>query len=145
MFASLKDTNVDQLILKLTKALTVVLHTSTLVSTEHAPLCTVFMDTDAVLLIDADSAIKRINSTVALHHNQHTCPPMTSIIINFYCTSSHLFVTEGKKPSSEEGMTQGCPLFMALYAFSVVLLINQCHHTATSDCTAAMQCGSQIS
>ena len=96
-------------------------------------------DTDAVLLVDADNAFNRLNRAVALHNIQYTCPPLATLAINFYRTSSRLFVTGGMGLSSEEGTTQGCPLSMALYAISVVPLISQCRHTGTMDCTAATQ------
>ena len=81
------------------------------------------LDTDAVLLVDADNAFNRLNRAVALHNVQYTCPPLATIAINFYRTSSRLFVTDGMELSSEEGTTQGCPLSMALY------ICNQCRST----------------
>ena len=83
-----------------------------------------------MLLVDADNAFN------ALQNVQHTCPPLATIAINFYRTSSRLFVTG---VSSEEGTTQGCPLSMALYAVSVIPLINKCRDTATMDCNPATQ------
>ena len=97
------------------------------------------MDTDAVLLIDADNAFNRLNRTVALHNVQYTCPPLATIAANFYRSPSRLFVTGGMELSSAEGTTQGCPLSMALYALSVIPLIDKCRNTATSNCSAATQ------
>ena len=97
------------------------------------------LDTEAVLLVDADNAFNRLNRAVALQNVQHTCPPLATIAINFYRTSSRLFVTGGMELSSEEGTTQGCPLSMALYAVSVIPLINKCRDTATMDCNPATQ------
>lgn len=57
------------------------------------------MDTDAVLLIDADNAFNRLNRTVALHNVQYTCPPLATIALNFYRTPSRLFVTGGMELS----------------------------------------------
>ena len=91
------------------------------------------LDTEAVLLVDADNAFNRLNRAVALQNVQHTCPPLATIAINFYRTSSRLFVTGGMELSSEEGTTQGCPLSMALYAVSVIPLINKCRDTATME------------
>ena len=45
----------------------------------------------------------------------------------------------GIQLSSEEGTTQGCPLSMALYALSIIPLIDKCRHTATGNCGAATQ------
>ena len=53
------------------------------------------MDTDAVLLIDADNAFNHLNRTVALHNIQYTYPPLATIALNFYCTPSRLFVNGG--------------------------------------------------
>lgn len=47
------------------------------------------MDTDAVLLIDADNAFNRQNRAVALHNVQYTCPPLppTSTVHHHVCSS----------------------------------------------------------
>ncbi len=97
------------------------------------------LDTEAVLLVDADNAFNRLNRAVALQNVRHTCPPLATIAINFYRTSSHLFVTGGMELSSEEGTTQGCPLSMALYAVSIIPLINKSRDTATMDCNPVTQ------
>ena len=80
------------------------------------------MGTDAVLLVDADNTFNRLNCAVALHNIRYTCPPLATILTNIY----HL--------TSEEGTTQGCPLSMAMYALSVVPLINKCQGMLSSDC-----------
>ena len=95
------------------------------------------IDTDAVLLINADNAVNCLNRTVTLHNVQYTCPPLATIAVNFYHTPSHLFVTGGMELSSEEGTTQGCPLPMALYALSIIPLINKCRNTAATNSSAA--------
>ena len=41
------------------------------------------MDTNAVLLADADNAFNSLNRAVALHNIQYTCPPLATIVINF--------------------------------------------------------------
>ena len=46
------------------------------------------LDTEAVLLVDADNAFNRLNRAAALQNVQHTCPPLATIAINFYRTSS---------------------------------------------------------
>ena len=92
-----------------------------------------FMSTDAVLLVDADNAFNRLNRAVALHNIQYTCPPLATILTNIYRVPSRLFVTGGMVLSSEEGTTQGCPLSMAMYALSVVPLINKCQSVLSTD------------
>ena len=52
---------------------------------------------------------------------------------------ARLFVTGGLKLSSAERTTQGCPLSMAVYALSVVPLIDRCRNTATTGGDAATQ------
>ena len=80
------------------------------VSAIHA-LCQVFasMETDAVLLVDADNALNQLNRDVALHNIQYTCPPLTTILGNIYLVPSRLFITGGMELLSQEGTTQGCP------------------------------------
>ena len=90
------------------------------------------MDTDAVLLVDADNAFNRLNREVALHNIQYTCPPLATILGNIYRVPSRLFVTGGMELSSQEGTTQGCPLSMAMYALSVVPLIKKCQEAFDS-------------
>ncbi len=97
------------------------------------------MGTDGVLLVDADNAFNRLNRSVALHNIQYVCPPLATIVINFYRTPARLFVTGGMELSSEEGTTQGCPLAMAMYAVCVVPLISKCRDSATENCAAATQ------
>ena len=98
------------------------------------------MGTDAVLLVDADNAFNRLNRAVALHNIRYTCPPLATILTNIYRAPSRLFVTGGLELSSAEGATQGCPLSMAMYALSVVPLINKCQNVlSTDDLTGAVQ------
>ncbi len=101
----------------------------------------VFADvgTDAVLLVDADNAFNRLNRAVALHNIRYICPPLSTIVINFYRTPARLFVTGGIELTSTEGTTQGCPLAMAMYALCTLPLINLCGQTATDDCNPATQ------
>ncbi len=63
--------------------------------------------TDAVLLVDADNAFNRLNRAVALHNIRYTCPPLATVLLNFYRSPSRLFVSGGMELSSEEGTTQG--------------------------------------
>ena len=72
------------------------------------------LDTDAVLLNNADNAFNRLNSAVALHNIWYTCPPLATIAINSCRSPSCLFVLGGMKILPEEGTTQGCPLSIAL-------------------------------
>ena len=92
-----------------------------------------------MLLVDADNAYNRLNRAVALHNIQYICPSLSTTLTNCYRVPARLFVTGGMELSSSEGTTQGCPLSMAMYALSVVPLINHCRFTAANDGNPATQ------
>ena len=77
-------------------------------------------DTDAVLLIDASNAFNALNRAAALHNIRILCPIIAIYAINTYRQPARLFVIGGKEI---EGTTQGDPLAMGLYAFSIQPLI----------------------
>ena len=82
----------------------------------------------------------RLNRAVALYNIQYVCPPLATVVINFYRTPARLFVTGGMELHSHEGTTQGCPLAMAFYAVSTIPLISKCRDTPPDeDCPAAKQ------
>jgi hypothetical protein len=80
---------------------------------------------DGILLIDADNAFNRVNRAVALWNVQFTCPAMKHALINFYRSSSRIFMNSDGyfELLSQEGTTQGCPLAMAMYAIALVPLL----------------------
>ena len=83
-------------------------------------------DSDGILLIDADNAFNRINRKVALWNIQHTCPALKHILINFYRSSSQIYVnSEGFFSLFQEGTTQGCPLSMAMYALGLAPMVKK--------------------
>ena len=82
-------------------------------------------ETDAVLLIDASNAFNALNRTAALHNIRVLCPTIAAYAINTYRRAARLFVTGGKELRSEEGITQGGPLAMRLYAISLQPLITR--------------------
>ena len=81
---------------------------------------------DGILLIDADNAFNRVNRAVALWNVQFTCPAMKHVLINFYRSPTRIFMNGDGffELLSQEGTTQGCPLAMAMYAISLVPLVN---------------------
>ena len=81
-------------------------------------------DTEAILLVDASNAFNSLNRKAALLNIKHTCPTLTTVLINIYRNSSEL-VIDKLSLSSEEGTTQGDPLAMPMYALAVVPLICQ--------------------
>ena len=87
----------------------------------------------AVLLVYVDNTFNRLNRAVALYNIQYFCPPLATVLINIYRLPTRLSATGGLELSSEESTTQGCLLSMAMFALSVVPLINECRNTATDD------------
>ena len=87
---------------------------------------------EAVILVDADNAFNRLNINVALHNIKKTCPPLQKYLNNSYNTPSKLYLKDGSFILSEEGVTQGDNLAMAMYAISTRNLIDSLH-TVTID------------
>ena len=77
-------------------------------------------ETDAVLLIDASNAFNSLNRDALLHNIPYLCPPMSTYVRNCYKKPARLFIAGGKKLSSAEGTTQGCPLAMPSYAVGII-------------------------
>ena len=65
------------------------------------------VDTDAVLLIDAENAFNSINHKVMLHNLKFICSIIATYIINCYATPSRLFIAGRVEILSSEGTTQG--------------------------------------
>ena len=65
------------------------------------------VDTDAVLLIDAENAFNSINHKVMLHNLKFICSIIATYIINCYATPSRLFIAGRGEILSSEGTTQG--------------------------------------
>ena len=63
------------------------------------------VDTDAVLLIDAEDARNSINRKVVLHNLKFICRIITTYIINCYSTPSKLFIVGGGDIQSSEETT----------------------------------------
>ena len=62
--------------------------------------------TEGVLLVDASNAFNVLNHQVALHNPQYLCPPIATILINCYRSSTDLFV-DGITLQSSEGLLRG--------------------------------------
>ena len=80
--------------------------------------------TDAVLLVDAENAFNRINRKTALHNTQYLCPPLFRFLNNTYKEPVKLHLGDGSFIMSEEGVTQGDPLAMHMYALSTRKIID---------------------
>ena len=81
-------------------------------------------DTEAVLFVDATNAFNSLNRQVALHNIRRLCPPLATILINMYRAPTELFV-DGDTLLSQEGVTQGDPLAMPMFALATIPLIKK--------------------
>ena len=75
-------------------------------------------------MVDASNAFNNLNCKVALVNIYHSCPSIPTILINTYRQESALYI-DGETILSKEGMTQGDPLAMAMFAIAMVPLINK--------------------
>ena len=81
------------------------------------------VDTDAVHLIDAETAFNAINPKVILHNLEFICLIIASYIINCYATPSRLFIVSWQEILSSDGTTQGDPIAMGAYGLGILSLI----------------------
>ena len=79
-------------------------------------------DTDGVLMTDAANAFNNLNRSAYSRNVRHLCPLLAMVAINLHRSPSRLFVG-GESISTSEGMTQGNPLAMPLYAIGILPLI----------------------
>ena len=82
------------------------------------------MEAEALLLVDASNAFNSLNRQAALHNIQHLCPPLFKILIKTYRENVQLFI-DGETIMSQEGITQGDPLAMVMYAVAMTPLIHR--------------------
>ena len=81
------------------------------------------VDTDAVLLIDAENTFNSINHKVMVHKLKFIYPIVATYIINCYTTPSRLFIVGRGEILSNNRTTQGEPTTMAGYALGILPLI----------------------
>ena len=81
------------------------------------------VDTNVVLLIDAENAFNSINRKVMLHNLKFIFPIIPTSIINCYATPSRLFIVGVGEILPSEGTTQGDPTAMRAYALGILPLI----------------------
>ena len=72
--------------------------------------------THGFIQIDSSNAFNSINRTLLSHNVKIRCPEIATYINNYCMKSSRLFTTGGKEISSNEGITQGDPIAMGMYA-----------------------------
>ena len=82
----------------------------------------------AILLVDASNAFNSLKRLSALHNIHRLRPSPATALINTYRAPTELFV-DGEVLYSSEGITQGDPLAMPMYALATIPLIKklQCH------------------
>ena len=74
--------------------------------------------------MDASNAFNSLNRKVALHNIPLLCPALATVLkVNTYRADVPLYI-DGKHLFSSEGTIQGNPLAMAMYAISVIPLID---------------------
>ena len=105
-------------------------------------------DIEVVIVVDASNAFNRLNRQVTLLNYEGICPSLSPILINTYSSDSLLFV-DGQCLLSKEGITQGYPLAMAMYAMGTQPLIRRlngiakqvwyAHHSAAGSCLGRLR------
>ena len=84
-----------------------------------------FEDDDSlgILLIDTTNSFNSLNRSVAMQNLPILCPKLVIFINNCYATPARLFISGGQEIKSAEGTTQGDPTAMAMYAISILPLL----------------------
>ena len=67
-------------------------------------------------MADVSNAFNSINREAFLHNTKVLCSALARFVNNCYSIPSDLFVQGGKRLKSLEGMTQGDPAAVAIYA-----------------------------
>ena len=78
-------------------------------------------DTNAILLMDATNTFNTIKRQAALHNVGFLCPSISCMLISTYRSPVKLFVIGGGAIKSTEGITQGDPMVMAMYAVTLLI------------------------
>ncbi|CAM1302011.1 Uncharacterised protein r2_g1186 [Pycnogonum litorale] len=81
-------------------------------------------ETEAVLLVDASNAFNSVNRMATLYNISIICPYIHIYVQNCYLAPARLFIIGGKEIISQEGVTQGDPMAMAIYALGLSPLIS---------------------
>ena len=79
-------------------------------------------NTEAVLMADATNAFNMLNRNVCLRNMRYLCPALATVVINTYRHPAKLFV-DGTFILSSEGVTQGDPIAMPMYAIGILPLL----------------------
>ena len=83
-----------------------------------------YMNTFAILLVDAKNVFNSLNRQSFLHDISCLCPSLVMFVKNCYSTLSILFIAGGTDVTSKKGTTQGDTVSMTIYGIEVTSLIN---------------------
>ena len=95
-------------------------------------------EVEAAILVDATNAFNSINREAMLRNIAVKCPEMNRYVQNCYGKPSELFIADGKQNGdkcilySEEGIAQGDPVAMAMYALGLSALQSELKHEETN-------------
>ena len=85
-------------------------------------------DTQAALLVDAKNAFNLLNRRLALVNCHKICPSIAVTLTNLYREDASLYV-QNETVMSREGVMQGDPLAMAMFAIGITPLIKELGET----------------
>ena len=93
-------------------------------------------DCEGVLLVDATNAFNFLNRRATIHNIKVSCPSLARYVENTYKDPTQLCIATGSKRQigkiqAEEGISQGDPIAMAIYAMGIAALLNE--HVANAD------------
>ena len=75
---------------------------------------------EGLIRVDANNAFNSINRNALLHNIKVLCPEIATFIWNCYGKPARLFVVGGLEISSSEGIIQGDPIAMPIYAIGII-------------------------
>ena len=81
-------------------------------------------NTEAAMLVDATNAFNLLNRRAALINIHVTCPSIATVLTNMYRGDGNLYI-QGQVLKSKEGVMQGDPLAMSMYALGILPLIRK--------------------
>ena len=81
-------------------------------------------NTHGLIQIDARNAFNFLNRKNMTQNLKILCPELATYCLNCYTNDARLFVTGGLEILSREGVTQGDPISMALYALGILPLLS---------------------
>ena len=77
------------------------------------------LDTHGILLVDVTNAFTSLHRKTAIHSMKFICPALSTVLANTYTSPPVRMLIFGEVLSSE-GITQGDPLYMAMYTLAII-------------------------